>query len=881
MPYFNRLQNVLGLRFIAAATLPLLLFGWFAYHHMVDDQSEESEARLERQVRSLRDEVGDFFRQSEAHLLLVRDSLDHLQVEEPAEIDDFLQRTTNRSLWFEAICRLDEKLQVRNVGLPAERDAWRRHYLQADFSGIGALFGRERPQTLSAAANSVAVAWPDAGDPLRTGKPLMMAVVKMRDGYLVGIVALDRLAVYLQRRASSPSDRLFTLLDRHGTVIIRSGSWQGKEWAGKPIRPEDLSALFSGKPSALRFYQSQELTERALVIPGYDWAVHGALSNAHVLHAASSLRALLFSSLLVAVLLGGGLAFWQARQLVRPLLALRDSTQGVARGDYRGLAQLGSDSYVELNDLSANVLEMGAAVMERETFLRASEERYSSLIAGMGEGLLIVGRNGKVTDCNAIAERIFSRPRQAIVGQNVLPDQWRVIHEDGTPFFPDTYPYHITLRTGMDVNNQLLCFCLPDGQEIWLQMNSRPLWSLHGEVNAAVVTFADVTRLKVAEASLRVGKVRYQELSQQFAALLEGITDRIYLLTPDMKVIWSNSVHADVETAGNGQAEGNCCFTRNFRRAEPCPGCPVQRCFASGRRETGEIVDGHGLTWSLRAFPVKSEEMVTQVVLIAEDVTEALEGERQRERASRLAALGELAAGVAHEINNPISGVINYAQLIVNRAEEHSREHDLARRIIKEGDRIATIVRELLTFAREGSSEMQIVSVREALAEVLSLCESQIRKEAINLHVDLPNDLPKVESRNHQLQQLFLNLISNSRHALAEKYPEPHADKILLVKGEKSELNGRPAVRLIVRDHGVGIPAPLLERVMNPFVTTKPAGVGTGLGLSISFEIAKKHGGQLTIASEHGAWTEVVVDLPALAAAANDSPVAAVSRIDA
>jgi signal transduction histidine kinase len=255
--------------------------------------------------------------------------------------------------------------------------------------------------------------------------------------------------------------------------------------------------------------------------------------------------------------------------------------------------------------------------------------------------------------------------------------------------------------------------------------------------------------------------------------------------------------------------------------------------------------------------------VVSKVVTIAEDITDKREGDRQRSRAGQLAALGELAAGVAHEINNPISGVINYAQLILNRAEQGSREHELAQRIIKEGDRIAVIVRELLTFAREESADVRIVSVREALAEALALCESPLRKEGVDLHIDLPADLPPVESRSHQIQQLFLNLISNARHALAEKYPEPHPDKQLLISGRVVEVNGRPLLRLKVRDHGSGIPADLLERVMNPFVTTKPAGIGTGLGLSISFEIAKKHGGTLSVASEHGAWTEVTIDLPA------------------
>jgi PAS domain S-box-containing protein len=863
------LQSALNLRFIAAATLPLLIFGWFTYRYMVERQLDVARNALHGHALNLTEEVGEFFTEVQADLVLLRGMIVQLRAVAPDEIDPLLQTFTAQSESFEAIYLLDDQLKIRHLGLPPNLLAQRQDYQGLDLSRIEFLTHRSLPQAATGGTTLPDVVWSDTFVSMVTGKPSVMIKLKLSGGFLLGTVNLDRLATYLHNRVPDAEEITFAVIDHHGTLIAHTDQKLAVERRNFLDHPEVQAALASSSELPAKFFEDENRLDSVFRVRQTGWVVHASMPREFILRDANRLRIVLISTMIIAAVLGGGLAFWQAQQLVRPLLALRDSTQGVARGDYRGLGQLEGDSYVELNDLSANFLEMGAAVMERETYLRASEARYSSLLAGMGEGLLIIDRNGKVTDCNEIAERIFSLPRKEIVGQQNLPDHWRIIHEDGSPVFPDEYPYNVTLRTGADVNNQLLGLCLPDGQEIWLQMNSRPQWSLHGNVNAAVVTFADVTRLKVAEASLRVGKLRYQELSQQFSALLEGITDRIYLLTPDMQVVWSNSKPADGGESESEKTEEGCCFTRHFRRDEPCPGCPVLRCFASGRRETGEIVDRQGLTWSLRAFPVKNENVVTQVVLISEDITEMLEGERQRERASRLAALGELAAGVAHEINNPISGVINYAQLIANRAEENSREHDLAKRIIKEGDRIATIVRELLTFAREGNSDLQVISIREALAEALSLCESQIRKEAIDLHVDLPNDLPKVESRNNQLQQLFLNLISNARHALSEKYPEPHADKILLVTGRRAELNGRSAVRLIVRDHGIGIPPELLERVMNPFVTTKPAGIGTGLGLSISFEIAKKHGGSLSIASEHGVWTEVIVDLPAHMAAAN------------
>ncbi len=182
---------------------------------------------------------------------------------------------------------------------------------------------------------------------------------------------------------------------------------------------------------------------------------------------------------------------------------------------------------------------------------------------------------------------------------------------------------------------------------------------------------------------------------------------------------------------------------------------------------------------------------------------------------------------------------------------------------MRESERVATIVRELLYFAREESQEVKKTTVSAALSEALALTQNQLNKEGIQLQIQLPENLPSIMSRSHQIQQLFLNLISNARHALAEKYAGMDPDKILLVKGEEILKNDQPFVRITFRDHGVGIDAELLPRVMNPFTTTKSSSEGTGLGLSISHEIVQKHGGTLTIDSVHGEFTEVIIELPA------------------
>jgi signal transduction histidine kinase len=453
-----------------------------------------------------------------------------------------------------------------------------------------------------------------------------------------------------------------------------------------------------------------------------------------------------------------------------------------------------------------------------------------------------------------------------LINQPVSSDFGKVYREDGTLIVPAEYPVMASLQRGEVVENQLIGISRHDGLEVWLQLNSRPQWSNEGRVVAAVVSFTDVTGLKLVEESLRRGKERFEKLYQQFQALLEGISDRISLITPEMEIAWTNHDSGVGCIADRATYQGWCCYQQLYGRIDPCPDCPVVSCFAEGMVTSGEMTGADGRIWNLRAFPVHSAHHdggILEVVLMAEEITEKRLMEQQSMRSNQLAALGELAAGVAHEINNPISGVINYAQLIANYTCAESRENDLALRIIREGDRIATIVRELLVFARNETQEVQAVSVREALGEALTLCEAALRKEQITLQIDLPADLPKVESRSHQIQQLFLNLLVNARHALSEKYANGHDDKLLKIGSEVVMFADRPFVRIKVRDHGSGIPPELLEKVMNPFFTTKPAGIGTGLGLSISFEIAKRHGGALRLTSEYGQWTEAVVDLPA------------------
>ncbi len=375
---------------------------------------------------------------------------------------------------------------------------------------------------------------------------------------------------------------------------------------------------------------------------------------------------------------------------------------------------------------------------------------------------------------------------------------------------------------------------------------------------------AEVVKHQQTAEALRSSEKKFRELSQEFNTLLNAIPDRLVLMSPDLKVLWVNRVGLASLLKDEVDMTDHYCYTLWHGQKNPCNNCPVISSFSSGEPTVSEITTSDGRLWSSRAYPIKDDEgKVKSVMEVSTDITEKVLMQAQRVRANHLASIGELAAGVAHEINNPINGIINYAQILRNRTEEGSRERDVSERIIKEGERVAFIVKSLLSFARERKEEKVPVHVSAILSDALSLTEVHLRKNAIGLTIQMPEKLPKIRAHPQQVQQVFLNIINNARYALNEKYPQADPDKVFIIRGEERIADSQRYVCLVFEDHGTGIPEDALGKVMNPFFTTKPVNIGTGLGLSISHGIISDHGGKIEIESREGLYTRVRVLIPA------------------
>ena len=250
------------------------------------------------------------------------------------------------------------------------------------------------------------------------------------------------------------------------------------------------------------------------------------------------------------------------------------------------------------------------------------------------------------------------------------------------------------------------------------------------------------------------------------------------------------------------------------------------------------------------------------IVCVAQDITMQTE----TLRAGHLASIGELAAGVAHEINNPINSIINFAQIMIDEVQRGEiPAEEIPELIIKEGDRVASIVSSLLSFARENEKEKKLIDARDVLDEVLALTETQIIKDGINLTIDFPRGLSKVLADFQQVEQVFLNIINNARYALNQKYPKANPKKNFVIHGVEETVDDKNYLEVTFLDYGTGIPSSIIDKIYNPFFSTKPSGIGTGLGLAISHGIITDHGGKLMFQSSYGEYTKVTVLLPVMA----------------
>ncbi len=347
-----------------------------------------------------------------------------------------------------------------------------------------------------------------------------------------------------------------------------------------------------------------------------------------------------------------------------------------------------------------------------------------------------------------------------------------------------------------------------------------------------------------------------------FEATLNNISEGILELTAELKIIYANPSAVSIF----GIPEETL-LSKDFTKLFPKKHQKKIKGLLKFQKETHQTVT-HDAPFKinnnqimLNIIPIKNDEHKSFLIIL-KDITSQKQMEAQLQHAQRMEAIGTLAAGVAHEINNPISGIIGYAEILRDSSQKQTPENDILNRIIKEADRIADIVKNLLSFARDRHEEKSAAKIKDILSSTLGLVEKRLIKDGIQLLVDVPDTLPDIQVRSNEIQQVFLNILNNAHFGLNQRPLKLGGDKFLKIKSEINEVEGQNYIRTTFHDSGTGMAKNILNKICDPFFSTKPPGKGTGLGLSISHGIVNDHKGNLLFDSVEGKYTKVMVDLP-------------------
>lgn len=366
-----------------------------------------------------------------------------------------------------------------------------------------------------------------------------------------------------------------------------------------------------------------------------------------------------------------------------------------------------------------------------------------------------------------------------------------------------------------------------------------------------------IQQLKVANADLEASRWELLRSRNTLRALFDSMPAALYIVDRHYKLMAINLSCAHRTGLPPNKLVGRQCYEALYQRSEPCPSCRMGETLITGQSTTrnerrwGDEEDP--TEWEISTYPIFDEtEQVAQVILLEQDVTEKRRLEGIIAQSEKLAAVGQLAAGVAHEINNPLTAIIANAQILQRELPLDDEIQESVDLIAQAGARASQVVRNLLDLARKEQYNLADTDVNETIQRALNLVQHELVSRSIELTFEPASDLPLVKASHDHLQGVWLNLLLNAMDAMDGA---PGRIKVTTRRTGNE-------IRASVADSGKGMPPERISRIFEPFYTTKAPGRGTGLGLSVVHRTVKQHGGHILVDSTLGTGTEFTVVLP-------------------
>lgn len=375
-----------------------------------------------------------------------------------------------------------------------------------------------------------------------------------------------------------------------------------------------------------------------------------------------------------------------------------------------------------------------------------------------------------------------------------------------------------------------------------------------------IETSREVTGLKISIADLEANRWEIINSRNTLLTFFDSIPASVYIVDRNFTLISINLRRSGRLNKHPNVLVGKKCYEQLFNRIDPCPACRVMETLRNGaitNRISREWEDqDRFVEWEITTFPIQeSDRLPHRVIVFEEDVTEKRNLEANLIQSEKLASVGQLAAGVAHEINNPLAAIIANAQLIKRDLPKDHDHYSSVELIEMAGMRAAQVVSNLLSLARkEKKDEFELISLNETIRNALTLVNHEVKNHSIDIQLDLEEEIPEIMASKNHLQGVWINMIVNGIDSIDRK----NGQISILTRYQANEF------RIVIADNGKGIPQEYLSRIFEPFFTTKVAGKGTGLGLSVCYRVIKEHQGSILVESQAGMGTKFTIILPNL-----------------
>lgn len=346
---------------------------------------------------------------------------------------------------------------------------------------------------------------------------------------------------------------------------------------------------------------------------------------------------------------------------------------------------------------------------------------------------------------------------------------------------------------------------------------------------------------------------------REWEETFRALTDPIFLIDMNFDISRCNNRMDGLDLNAESPRSSKC-YKMLWDRNKKCEVCLLEEVCRTKTSAYRRIQRPSGQVLDVFYYPVLNENnKIYAVIHHIKDMTEQVKIEAQLVQSAKLAAIGEMAAGVAHELNSPMTVIIGNTQILLRDIEPGDPSSELLTDIVSCGLRCKKIIQNLLTFSRQDQRPTAPTSINEVVERVLSLIQYQINRNHVCINLDLTAGLPLVTANGHQLDQVLLNLVLNARDALEGL----NREKEIRISSSLRDLHDGPRFLVAtVEDNGIGIAQENINKIFNPFFTSKDASKGTGLGLSVSLGIAQAHGGTIEVSSQPGLGSVFSLVLP-------------------